>query len=242
MHEHDNLIKIILGVRMRSNHNILVIDDSPNIRLLIKRMLDEEYYGFWEANSAQSALERFDSVDPDVILLDLGLPDCEGTQLIPQIRERTSAPIIVVSARNSIDDMVNALDNGADDYVLKPFDVGELLARIRAAIRHRISARGAQWKIISGDVEIDLVARRIRKRNDDVRLTPKEYDVVAELAKYQGRIIPHDHLLKVVWKNEYERHVEYLRVVIKNIRKKIEDDANNPCVIVNERGVGYRMA
>jgi two-component system KDP operon response regulator KdpE len=227
---------------MRKKHCILIIEDSPNIRLLFRRMFEGASYEVLEAGSAAAAFERLAVVDPDVILLDLGLPDRDGLEIIPLISEKTTAPLLVVSARNSTEEKICALDLGADDFITKPFDVGEVLARVRAALRHRISARGAQWSLVVADVEVDLVYRRILKGGKEVHLTPKEYAVIAELAKYQGRVISHDQLLKSVWDNDYDRHIEYLRVVIRSIRSKLEDDVNRPAIILNERGIGYRMA
>jgi two-component system KDP operon response regulator KdpE len=227
---------------MRKKYCILIIEDSANIRLLLRRMFEGASYDVLEAGSASVAMERLASIEPDVILLDLGLPDRDGLEMIPVIRETSSAPLLVLSARDSSEEKILALDLGADDFVTKPFDVGELSARVRTAIRHRISARGAQWSVIVADVEIDLINRRILKGGREIHLTPKEYAVVAELAKYQGRVISHDQLLKGLWNNDYDRHIEYLRVVVRSIRTKLEADVNKPAIILNERGVGYRMA
>lgn len=227
---------------MRKKHCILIVEDSPNIRLLLRRIFEGSSFDVLEAGTASGAMERLRAVEPDVILLDLGLPDRDGLELIPDIRVVTQAPLLVLSARDSSEEKVLALDLGADDFITKPFDIGELAARVRTAIRHQISARGAQWSVIVADVEIDLINRRILKGGREVHLTPKEYAVVAELAKYQGRIISHDQLLQGVWDNDYKRHIEYLRVVVRSIRGKLEADVNHPAIILNERGVGYRMA
>jgi len=227
---------------MKKRFGILVVEDSPNIRLLLRRVLEGDDHEVWEAGSARAAIEQLAVVDPDVVLLDLGLPDRDGLELIPLIRERSLAPLIVISARDVSDDKISALDLGADDYVTKPFDIGELQARIRTALRHRIGARGAQCSVIVADVEIDLINRRIQKGGKDVRLTPKEYAVVAELAQYQGRVISHDQLLQSVWGNEVDRNIEYLRILVKTIRHKLESDTAKPSIIINERGIGYRLS
>jgi len=220
---------------------ILVIDDEPQIRRLLRTTLVRASYEVIEAASAREALDSLETAAPDVVLLDLGLPDRDGMELVPLIRKRTDATLLVVSARDATDQKVTALDLGADDYVTKPFDTDELLARVRAALRHRMSAQGAQSNVVVGDIEIDLVNRRVLKAGEDIHLTPKEYGIVAELAKFPGRVITHDQLLKSVWANDYERHIEYLRVVIRNVRQKIESDLSRPTIIVNELGVGYRL-
>ena len=226
---------------MRKAAMVLIVDDEPQIRRLLRTTLDRASYEVSEAASAREALEMLATADPDVVLLDLGLPDRDGMELVPIIRQRSKATLLVVSARDATDEKVTALDLGADDYVTKPFDTDELLARVRAALRHRMSAEGAQSSVRVKDVEIDLVNRRVLKNGEDIHLTPKEYGVVAELAKFPGRVITHDQLMKSVWANDYERHIEYLRVVIRNIRQKIEPDLSRPSIVVNELGVGYRL-
>lgn len=220
---------------------VLIIDDEPQIRRLLRTALDRACYDVSEAASAREALDMLAATEPDVVLLDLGLPDRDGLELVPIIRKHSNATLLVVSARDATDQKVTALDLGADDYVTKPFDTDELLARVRAALRHRMNIQGAKSSVLVEDVEIDLVNRRVLKAGLDLRLTPKEYLVLAELAKFPGRVITHDQLLKAVWANEYERHIEYLRVVVRNIRQKIETDLSRPTIIVNELGVGYRL-
>ena len=219
---------------------VLVVDDQPHIRRLLRTTLERNDYEISEAANAREAMLAL-AANPDVVLLDLGLPDRDGMELVPLIRKNSKATLLVISARDATDQKVTALDLGADDYVTKPFDTEELLARMRAALRNRMSADGAQLVVKVKDLEIDLVKRRIHKAGAEVHLTPKEYGVVAELARYPGRVITHEQLLKSVWANEYERHVEYLRVVIRNLRQKVEDDVSRPAIIVNELGVGYRL-
>ncbi|WP_165324343.1 response regulator [Rhizorhabdus phycosphaerae] len=220
---------------------VLVVDDEPHIRRLLRTTLERTDYDVSEAANAREALDRLGKVQPDLVLLDLGLPDRDGLELVPLIRGQSTATLLVISARDATDQKVAALDLGADDYVTKPFDTEELLARMRAAFRNRKSAGGAQLKVVVGTLEIDLLNRVIRRDGEELHLTPKEFGVLAELARFPGRVITHDHLLKSVWPNEYERHVEYLRVVIRNLRQKIEADMSRPRIIVNELGVGYRL-
>lgn len=226
---------------MSNAAKVLIVDDEPHIRRLLRTTLARASYDISEAETAAEALEMLTRTDPDVILLDLGLPDRDGLELVPIIRMRTTATLLVVSARDATEQKVTALDLGADDYVTKPFDSEELLARVRTALRHRMNSQGIQSVVTAGDVEVDLLNRRVLKAGNDVRLTPKEYGVVAELAKFPGRVITHQQLLSSVWPNDYERHIEYLRVVIRNIRQKIETDVSRPSIIVNELGVGYRL-
>jgi two-component system KDP operon response regulator KdpE len=220
---------------------ILVVDDEPHIRRLLKTTLARASYDIVEAETAREALERLADTKPDVVLLDLGLPDRDGLELVPIIKKQTTATLLIVSARDATDQKVAALDLGADDYVTKPFDSEELLARVRTALRHRMHVQGAQSAVVAGDVEIDLVNRRVMKGGVDVHLTPKEFGIVAELARFPGRVITHQQLLSAVWPNDYERHIEYLRVVIRNIRQKLETDISRPAIIVNELGIGYRL-
>lgn len=226
---------------MSSMAKVLIVDDEPHIRRLLKTTLERGSYQTFEAETARDALERLDETNPDVVLLDLGLPDRSGLELVPIIKKQSTATLLVVSARDATDDKVAALDLGADDYVTKPFDSEELLARVRTALRHRMNIQGAHSSVVAGDVEIDLVNRRVLKGGVDVHLTPKEFGIIAELAKFPGRVITHQQLLSAVWPTDYERHIEYLRVVIRNIRQKIETDISRPKIIINELGIGYRL-
>ncbi len=219
---------------------VLIVDDEPHIRNLLRGTLTRASYKVSEASTAAEALTML-SGKPDVILLDLGLPDRDGMELVPIIKSRTDATLLVVSARDATEQKVTALDLGADDYVTKPFDTDEVLARVRAALRHRLSAQGARSTVSAADVGIDLIRRRVTKAGAEVHLTPKEYAVLTELAKFPGRVITHQQILRTVWAHEFEPHVEYLRVVIRNMRQKLEDDPASPRIIVNELGVGYRL-
>jgi len=226
---------------MSNAASVLIVDDEPHIRRLLHSTLDRAGYRVSEAGSARQALAEIETNPPDVVLLDLGLPDRDGLELLPLMRQKSKAAVLVVSARESTDEKVAALDLGAIDYVTKPFDTEELLARVRVALRSRLVADGGRSQIEAGDVAIDLVQRRIHRRGEEVHLTPKEFTVVAELARFPGRVITHEKLLAAVWPRDYERHIEYLRVIVRNIRQKLEDDPTQPTVIVNELGVGYRL-
>ena len=226
---------------MKEVATILIVDDEPHIRRLLHGTLTRAEYRVSEAGSARQALAEIEANAPDVVLLDLGLPDRDGLELLPLIQQKSKAAVLVVSARDATDEKVAALDLGAIDYVTKPFDTEELLARVRVALRSRRVAEDGKAQVDAGDVSIDLVQRRIHRRGEEVHLTPKEFTVVAELARFPGRVITHDKLLAAVWPRDYERHIEYLRVIVRNIRQKLEDDPAQPAVIVNELGVGYRL-
>jgi len=226
---------------MKEVATILIVDDEPHIRRLLHGTLTRADYRVSEAASARQALAEIEANAPDVVLLDLGLPDRDGLELLPLIQQKSKAAVLVVSARDATDEKVAALDLGAIDYVTKPFDTEELLARVRVALRSRRVAEDGKAQVDAGDVSIDLVQRRIHRRGEEVHLTPKEFTVVAELARFPGRVITHDKLLAAVWPRDYERHIEYLRVIVRNIRQKLEDDPAQPAIIVNELGVGYRL-
>ena len=226
---------------MSQDPTVLIVDDEPHIRRLLHGTLARADYRVSEAGSARAALDQIGAAAPDVVLLDLGLPDRDGLELLPLIRQRCQAAVLVISARDATEEKVAALDLGAIDYVTKPFDTEELLARIRVALRSRIAADGGRPAVSAGAVTIDLVERRITRDGKEVHLTPKEYAVVAELARFPGRVITHDRLLAAVWPNDYERHIEYLRVIVRNVRSKLEDDPARPSLIVNELGIGYRL-
>ena len=226
---------------MSNAATILIVDDEPHIRRLLNATLVRAGYRVREAETARQALAEIEARPPEIVLLDLGLPDRDGLELLPLIAQKSPATVLVVSAREATDEKVAALDLGAIDYVTKPFDTEELLARVRAALRSRIVTDGGRSQIESGDISINLVQRRVHKRGEEVHLTPKEFAVVAELARFPGRVITHDKLLAAVWPYDYDRHIEYLRVVVRNIRQKLEGDPARPSLLVNELGVGYRL-
>ena len=220
---------------------VLIVEDDVHIRRLLRVALLRAGHAVAEAGTAREGLSLLDIDKPDAVLLDLGLPDRDGLELIQLIKARSDATLLVVSAREETAEKVAALDLGADDYLTKPFDTEELLARIRTALRHRLSDQADRERVTAGDVEIDLTHRRIRRAGEEVHLSPKEYEVLAELAKRPDRVISHAQLLRQVWGPAHEKRVEYLRIVIRNLRQKLEVDATRPRHIVNEPGVGYRL-
>jgi two-component system KDP operon response regulator KdpE len=220
---------------------ILVVEDDAAIRKLLQAALTRSGYQVIEAVDGRSALAALAIDKPDAVLLDLGLPDRDGLELVPLIKAAGPA-LIIVSAREDTDQKVAALDLGADDYVIKPFDSEELHARLRTALRHRLAAETRSTLVVLGDVAIDLTARLVTRAGEEVHLTPKEYGMLAELAKHPGRVITHSQLLRAVWGQGHEHDVEYLRVAARGIRRKLEADPATPMLLRNEPGVGYRLA
>lgn len=219
---------------------ILVVDDEPAIRRLLHTSLAREGYRIVEAQDSREALASLHIDHPDAVLLDLGLPDRDGLELVPLLKS-AGVTVIVVSARDATTQKVAALDLGADDYVTKPFDTEEVSARIRVALRHRLAADAEVPQLNVGSVEIDLVRRVVKRNGAEVHLTPKEYALLAQLAKQPGRVVTHTQLLRAVWGPGHDGDIEYLRVATRGIRRKLEDDASKPSIIRNEPGVGYRL-
>ncbi len=219
---------------------ILVVDDEPAIRRLVRGAVERFGLTVAEAANAAEALTLAKREGCELVLLDLGLPDRDGIELVPLIKAMDRA-IIVLTARDATAEKVTALDLGADDYVVKPFDTEELLARIRAAIRHRMPDSTTSGKICAGPVTIDVLGHRVQKLKQEIRLTRKEFAVFVELARYPGRVVTHAHLLRNVWGEAHIADIEYLRVAVRGLRLKIEDDPANPILIQNEPGVGYRL-
>jgi two-component system KDP operon response regulator KdpE len=219
---------------------ILVVDDDAAIRRLLRNTLLRAGYAVVEANDAKDALRQATVEHPAAVLLDLGLPDRDGLSLIPQLRSREGIAVLVVSAREAVDEKVAALDLGAVDFVTKPFDTDELLARLRVALRHR-GASEPQKIVRRGQLSIDLDRRLVCRNGAEVHLTRKEYDVLAVLAKHIGRVVTHDRLLDTCWGADEDPRVEYLRIVIRNLRQKLEAPEPVGSVIANELGVGYRL-
>ena len=226
---------------MKIRHKVLIVDDEPHIRKLIQVALSRADYATVEAENAREALEMLKNERPDISLLDLGLPDRDGLELVPLFKQQSDTTLIIVSARDATDQKVTALDLGADDYLTKPFDTEELLARVRVALRNRMTKDGGMALVRAGDVEIDLLARTVLKAGKEVHLTPKEYAVLGQLAKFPGRVITHEQIMLHVWPNEREHHVEYLRVLVRTLRQKLETDPQRPRIIGNELGIGYRL-
>lgn len=223
------------------NHaEILVIDDEPQIRKLLHITLQSNDYKVNEASTARDGLIKAANHPPDMILLDLGLPDESGHVVLQKLREWFHKPIIILSVQSSEEDIVKALDNGANDYLIKPFRTGELLARIRSVLRGAGSE--TENPVLSfGNLQIDLAGRIVKKKNEVIKLTATEYTLLALFARNEGKVLTHHYLLREVWGPGYISQSQYLRVFIAQLRKKIEDDPNRPEIILTESGVGYRM-
>lgn len=220
---------------------ILIVDDEPQIRTLLRNTLVRAGYRVVEAGSGREALSSIGIDRPDLVLLDLGLPDRDGLELVAGLVGNRGTRLIVVSAREEVDQKVAALDLGADDYVTKPFDTEELLARVRASLRQQLASQTEREVVTAGDVTIDLSARSVRRGGEEVHLTPKEWGVLSELAKRPGRVLTHAHLLRAVWGPAQEGQAEYLRVAVRALRQKLELVPSEPQLIINEPAVGYRL-
>ncbi len=223
-----------------SGARILVVDDEPAIVRTVRANLEHRGFRVDTAENAREALEHAQA-HPDLILLDLGLPDADGLDLIPAMREYVNAPIIVLSARGGERDKVRALDLGADDYLTKPFGLEELLARIRVALRHTLRTRSVTPVFSTAGLVVDLERRRVTVDGEDVRLTPTEYALLTALVRNADRVVTDAMLLREVWGPEYGDEDHYLHVYVARLRKKIERDAQKPRYIVTEPGVGYRL-
>lgn len=227
----------------RSSDNlprILVVDDELAIRRFLHTVLSGEEFSLHEAENGHAGLAAAAAFRPDVILLDLGLPDLDGIEVIRRVREWSQVPIIVLSVREREDDKVAALDAGADDYLTKPFGVGELLARIRAAMRRSLQEI-PEPVFISDNLQVDLGSRRVTVGGADISLTPTEYDILRLLVAHAGKVLTHSQILKQVWGIAYLEQPHVLRVNVSNLRRKLETDPSRPQHIVTEPGVGYRL-
>ncbi len=219
---------------------VLVVDDEASIRCLLRRALERQDYRVVEAGNARETLTALAIDHPEVVLLDLGLPDRDGLELVPVIK-RTGTALLVVSARDATEEKVAALDLGADDYITKPFDTEEVTARVRTALRHRARRENANEETVrTGDLEIDFAVRRVTKGGNEIHLAPKEYAVLTELARNAGRVVTHAHLLRKIWGPAHEADLEYLRVTIRAIRRKLGEEVQSSC-IRNEPAIGYRL-
>lgn len=225
---------------MTDKGQILVIDDEPQIRKLLQINLESNGYKVIQAANAREGIALAASHLPDAVLLDLGLPDKSGHELLLELRAWYHKPIIILSVRNSESDIIKALDNGATDYLTKPFRSGELLARIRSTIRRDQNIEPSA-RIQCGELEIDLVARTVNKQGTLIKLTQTEYNLLALFAKNEGKVLTHQYLLNEVWGPGHQTETQYLRVFVGTLRKKIEDSPNHPEHIITESGVGYRF-
>lgn len=223
-----------------SDVKILIVDDEASIRRFLRVTLTSQGYTVFEAASGREALSRVTEDRPDIVILDLGLPDIDGIEVTRLLREWTQMPIIVLSVRGGENDKIAALDAGADDYLTKPFGVGELLARLRAALRR--SAKAPNDPVFtSGNLNVDLSKRLVTVAGHDVSLTPNEYGLLRVLVIHAGKVLTHRHLLREVWGAEYGNELHMLHVNISNLRRKIEPDPVRPQLIITEPGVGYRL-
>jgi two-component system KDP operon response regulator KdpE len=221
---------------------VLVVDDESAILRFLKPALEANGYEMASAGTVAEAAQRIAADAPDIVVLDLGLPDGDGKDVIRRVREWSDVPIIVLSARDREAEKIEALDLGADDFVNKPFGVGELLARMRTALRHRMQRQAETPTLTAGDVEIDNLRHRVTRAGEEIKLTPKELDLLTFLARHSGKVLTHRQILTAVWGPAHTEDTQYLRVYIGHLRQKLETDADDPRIIVTEPGVGYRVA
>ena len=219
---------------------ILIIDDEPQIRKLLEITLENNDYKVVQAENGRQGITMVANHPPDLVLLDIGLPDKSGHEILKDLRQWYNNAIIILSVQNSEDDIVTALDNGATDYLTKPFRSAELLARIRSAIR-RNQTQNINSIISTGNLQINLAGRIVMKNNEVLKLTSTEYNLISLFAKYEGSVLTHQFILKEIWGVAYQTETHYLRVFVGTLRKKIEDDPNKPTHIITESGVGYRF-
>ncbi|MCX7303483.1 MAG: response regulator transcription factor [Hyphomicrobiales bacterium] len=224
-----------------SRERILVVDDEPQIQRFLRPALEAAGYDVVEARDGAEALKAAATVAPALVILDLGLPDMDGKDVIARLRGWSQVPIIILSARDQEAEKIAALDLGADDYVEKPFSIGELTARMRTALRHRIQEAGELTDIAVDGLAIDSVRRTVKRNGEALKLTPKEYDLLLLLARHAGRVVTHKTLLTSVWGPAHGQDMHYLRVFIGQLRGKIERDPTDPRIISTEPGVGYRF-
>ncbi len=221
---------------------ILVVEDEPEIRRFLRTSLGAEGYRVVEAETGMRGATDAATHKPDLAIVDLGLPDLDGVEVIRRIRKWSPMPIVVLSARAREQAKIDALDAGADDYVTKPFGVGELLARVRVALRHASRAgAGGTTSVHLGNVELDLERRRVNHAGADIHLTPIEFRLLASLAQHLGMVVTHRQLLREVWGPSHVEHTHYLRIYMKQLREKLEDDPVRPRYLLTESGVGYRL-
>lgn len=220
---------------------ILVVDDDSMLQRTLRINLRARGHEVLLASSGRQAMASFLADDPELVILDLGLPDLDGVEVLRRLRQRSAVPVIVLSARQQADDKIEALDEGADDYVSKPFDVNELMARVRVAVRRTSVAAEAPETFSAPGLTLDFGAHLATRGSETIHLTPTEWRLLAELARHQGRLVPHEDLLRAVWGPGYGREHHYLRVFANQIRRKIEPDPAAPRHLINEPGLGYRL-
>ncbi len=225
---------------MSTANNILIIDDEPQICKLLQIALESNNYRTNIANTAQEGIVKAANHPPDLILLDLGLPDKNGQDVLEELRNWYKSPVIILSVQKDEENIVKALDNGATDYLTKPFRTGELLARIRSALRNAVLEKNEPL-VVYRDLQMDLMNRVVKKNDNMIKLTATEFNLLSLLVNNEGKVLTHQYLLKAIWGPTYVNESQYLRVFIGQLRKKIEDDFNMPKYIITESGVGYRF-
>lgn len=226
---------------MKQGAVILVIDDEVQIRRFLKMSLNTYGYKVHEAKTAEEAMMIITSVRPDVIILDLGLPDMNGFDFLKKLREWSSIPVIVLTVKDSEEDKITLLENGADDYLTKPFSIGELQARIKVALRHNLKDESKNAVFKSKNIKIDFAKRIVYVNDNEVKLTPTEYSFITFLVKYSGKVVTQNQIMKELWGPNMQDETQYLRIYALQIRRKIEEDPSNPKILITEPGVGYRL-
>lgn len=227
---------------MSANRRVLLVDDEAAIVRFLRPALEANEFEIISAGTVAEAVKRVAADSPDIVLLDLGLPDGDGKDVIRRAREWSDVPIIVLSAREREAEKIESLDLGADDYVNKPFNVGELMARMRTALRHRMQRKAEVPVLRIGGLEIDAVRHRVIRAGNELKLTPKEFELLSFLARHAGRVVTHRQILAAVWGPAHTEDTQYLRVYIGQLRQKIEAKADDPRIILTEPGIGYRIA
>lgn len=226
---------------MNAKIQVLVVDDEAAILRFLKPALEANSYDMTSAGTVAEAVKRIAAETPDIVLLDLGLADGDGKDVIRRVREWSDVPIIVLSARDREAEKIDSLDLGADDYVNKPFNVGELMARMRTALRHRLQRKSETPVLRVGDLEVDSVRHRVTRGGAELKLTPKEFELLSFLARHAGRVVTHRQILAAVWGPAHTEDTQYLRVYIGQLRQKIEEKPDDPRVVLTEPGIGYRV-
>jgi len=221
---------------------VLVVDDEPAIHRFLTPVLLAHDYEVLRADTGTDALRLMAADPPDVVVLDLGLPDLDGKDVIARVRAWSDVPIVVLSAREREGEKIAALDLGADDFVNKPFGVGELMARLRAALRHRMQRSGEMPVVRIGGLEIDVAHRRVMRDGQELKLTRREFDLLSVLARHAGQVVTHKQPLHAVWGPAHEQDTQYLRTYVGQLRQKVEPDPSDPSVVLTEPGIGYRLA
>ncbi|MBN9595346.1 MAG: winged helix-turn-helix domain-containing protein [Afipia sp.] len=227
---------------MNAKTRVLVVDDEVAILRFLKPALEANSYETISSGTVAEAVKRIAAETPDIVLLDLGLADGDGKDVIRRVREWSDVPIIVLSAREREAEKIDALDLGADDYVNKPFNVGELMARIRTALRHRLQRKAETPVLRVSDLEVDSVRHRVTRGGAELKLTPKEFELLSFLARHAGRVVTHRQILTAVWGPAHTEDTQYLRVYIGQLRQKIEEKPDDPRVVLTEPGIGYRIS